>query len=151
MPKSKANEEKAQFIFEQVFDEFKLDWKGPEFDFDSDRYKARVQSGRLKGQLVYLSVEKLEDRNREVSAENIKQQLLRQLNTQLTRNLSAETPLGTQIGYWKCIHCDQEHPVWDGGSTGCKSLCPKTGYHWISVLPAWVYENADELTEVQAS
>ena len=42
MPRSKANEEKAQFIFEQVFDELAVDWKGPEFDFDSDRYKARV-------------------------------------------------------------------------------------------------------------
>ena len=60
MPRSKANEEKAQFIFEQVFDELAVDWKGPEFDFDSDRYKARVQSGCLKGQLLYISTNNLE-------------------------------------------------------------------------------------------
>jgi hypothetical protein len=77
MPRSKANEEKAQFIFEQVFDELAVDWKGPEFDFDSDRYKARVQSGCLKGQLLYISTNNLEDRD--VSAEHIKQKLLVQL------------------------------------------------------------------------
>ncbi len=52
MPRSKENEEKAKFIFEQVLDELGFEWKEPEFDFDSDRYKARIQSGRLKGQLL---------------------------------------------------------------------------------------------------
>ena len=74
MPKSKASEEKAQFIFEQVFGELGIDWIGPEFDFDTDRYKARVQSGSLKGRLFYISLQNLEDRN--VSAEHIKQKLL---------------------------------------------------------------------------
>jgi hypothetical protein len=74
MPKSKANEEKAQFIFEQVFDGLGVDWTGPEFEFDTDRYKARVQSGSLKGRLFYISLENLEDQN--VSAEHIKQKLL---------------------------------------------------------------------------
>jgi hypothetical protein len=83
MPRSKANEEKAQFIFKQVFDELNLDWKGPEFDFDSDRYKARIQSGSLKGKLLYISTQNLEDRD--VSAESITQKLLGQLKQELAQ------------------------------------------------------------------
>ncbi|MGA2170348.1 MAG: hypothetical protein ABSG62_19305 [Terracidiphilus sp.] len=81
MPKSKANEDKAQFIFEQVFGESNLKWIGPEFDFDRDSYKARIQAGSLKGQLLYISIENLEDRD--VSAEQIKQKLLAQLDQEL--------------------------------------------------------------------
>ena len=83
MPLSKANEDKARFIFEQVFAESKLAWVGPEQDFDSDRYKARVQGGDLKGQLLYISTNNLEDRN--VSAENIKQRLLTEIKGQLAQ------------------------------------------------------------------
>ncbi len=81
MPLSTANEEKAKFIFEQVFAESKLSWAGPESDFDGDRYKARVQDGVLKGQLFYITTNNLEDRN--VSAENIKQRLLTEIRGQL--------------------------------------------------------------------
>ena len=81
MPKSTANEEKAQFIFEQVFGESNLKWIGPEFDFDRDSYKARIQAGSLKGHLLYISIENLEDRD--VSAEHIKQKVLAQLNQEL--------------------------------------------------------------------
>jgi len=81
MPKSKANEDKAQFLFEQVFGESNLKWIGPEFDFDRDSYKARIQAGSLKGQLLYISIENLEDRD--VSAEQIKQKLLAQLDQEL--------------------------------------------------------------------
>jgi hypothetical protein len=56
-----------------------LEWVGPEFDFDRDSYKARIQTGDFKGRLIYISVERLEDRNRDVSAESIKQELLQQL------------------------------------------------------------------------
>ncbi len=81
MPRSVANQEKAQFIFEQVFGESNLKWIGPEFDFDRDSYKARIQAGTLKGQLLYISIEDLEDRD--VSAEQIKQKLLAQLDQEL--------------------------------------------------------------------
>jgi len=83
MPKSKANEEKAKFIFEQVFVESRLSWAGPEFEFDSDRYKARIQGGDLRGQIVYISTNDLEDRN--VSAENIKQRLMAELKGKLAQ------------------------------------------------------------------
>jgi hypothetical protein len=83
MPLSKANEEKARFIFQQVFQELKVAWAGPEAEFDSDRYKARVQGGDLKGQLFYISANNLEDRN--VSADNIKERLLTEIKGQLAR------------------------------------------------------------------
>ena len=83
MPRSAASQDKAQFIFEQVFGESNLEckWIGPEFDFDRDSYKARIQVGSLKGQLLYVSVEKLEDRD--ASAEDIKQKLLAQIDQAL--------------------------------------------------------------------
>jgi hypothetical protein len=77
MSSRKANEEKAKFVFNGVFEDLNLQWIGPEYDFDRGSYKARIQSGGMKGQLVYISEERLEDSN--VSAENIKQELLRQL------------------------------------------------------------------------
>jgi hypothetical protein len=81
MPRSKANEEKAQFIFEQLFGESNLKWVGPEFDFDRDSYKARIQAGSLKGRLLHISIENLEDRG--VSAEHVKQKLLAQLDQEI--------------------------------------------------------------------
>jgi hypothetical protein len=78
MAASEANKGKAQFIFDSVFGQLKVQWIGPEHDFDRDSYKARIQSGPKKGQLVYISDERLEDAN--VSAEDIKQDLLRHLS-----------------------------------------------------------------------
>jgi hypothetical protein len=83
MPQSKVNEDRAQFIFEQVFRELSFDWKGPELEFDSHRYKARIQSGDLKGQLLYISIQNLEDRN--VSAEHIRQKLLGRVKQELAQ------------------------------------------------------------------
>jgi hypothetical protein len=78
-PRSKANEDKAQYIFEQMFGELNLPWIGPEYDFDRDSYKARIQSGKLKGRLLYISVESLEDMD--VSAEDIKMRLVKELKS----------------------------------------------------------------------
>jgi hypothetical protein len=144
MAKSEANKDKARFIFEQVFQELKLNWAGPEFDVDRDSYKARIQEGDLKGRLVLLSEEKLEDHD--VSAEQIRQGLVEQLKLELARKPRLIAPAGSEIGYWMCIHCGREHLVLAGGATGCVSVCP-TVSAWISVLPQWVYEKARELRE----
>ena len=148
MSKHADDEEKARFIFEQVFLALGLDWAGPEFDFDRDCYKARIQEGMLKGNLVYVSQERLQDRN--ISAENIKHELLLQLRTELVEKFSTATPGGRELGYWKCIHCGEEHLVLSGGATGCVSVCP-TVSAWISVLPSWVYERSREPVREQAS
>jgi hypothetical protein len=81
MPRSRANEKKAQFIFGQVFGELSLQWTGPEFDSDRQSYKAVITHGDLKRKLLYISVESLEDTD--VSAEHIKQKLLAQLKQEL--------------------------------------------------------------------
>jgi hypothetical protein len=70
-PESKA---KASWVFEQVFNELALQWTGPEFEFDRDSYKARIQRGALAGRLFYIPVEWLEDSN--VSALDVKNRLL---------------------------------------------------------------------------
>jgi hypothetical protein len=72
-----ADREKAQFIFGQVFGELNVKWVGPKFDFDRDAYKALIDSGNMKGRLVYISTDNLQDRD--VSAESIKQKLLNEL------------------------------------------------------------------------
>lgn len=79
MTATEANKDKAQFIFSSVFEQLKVQWIGPEHDFDRSSYKARIQSGSRKGQLVYISDETLEDRDRSTSAEAIKQEVLNQL------------------------------------------------------------------------
>jgi hypothetical protein len=147
MTKSKANEDKARFIFEQVFQELNLSWIGPEFDFDRDSYKARIQQGDLKGRLVFVSEEKLEDRN--VSAEHVKSGLLEQLRLELVQKPRVIAPAGSEIGYWHCIHCGLEHPVLAGGATGCISVCPIVSA-WISILPQWVYEKPLALKDASA-
>jgi len=78
MAVSEANKEKARFIFDRVFTQLHVRWIGPEHDFDRDSYKARIQCGARKGQLVYISDQRLEDAN--VSAEDIRRELLRQLS-----------------------------------------------------------------------
>jgi hypothetical protein len=78
MTDNSANRSKAEWVFREVFDGLGWDWAGPEFDFDSDSFKARVQSGPLKGRIKVISCERLEDRN--VSALHLKNELLRDLN-----------------------------------------------------------------------
>jgi hypothetical protein len=81
MARSKVNDEKAEFIFQQVFNDLRFEWIGPEFDFDSDRYKARIQAGNLKGKLFYISTNNLEDRD--LSAERIRQALQAEVEREL--------------------------------------------------------------------
>ena len=50
--------------------------------------------------------------------------------------------MAEMIGYWRCIHCEREHWVMSGGTTGCISMC---GDQWISVLPSWVYQKPVDL------
>ena len=78
MANNNANINKAKSIFEAVFQELNLQWVGPEYDSDRMSYKAAIRSGSRKGQLEYISIENLEDSN--VSAEEIKQQLLQRLS-----------------------------------------------------------------------
>ena len=74
--RDEAHELKAKFIFEQAFDPRGWLWSGPEFDFDRDSYKARIDSGPLKGEIKYLSCECLD--NRGISANDL-DELLREI------------------------------------------------------------------------
>jgi hypothetical protein len=57
--RDEALEFKAGWIFEQAFSARGWLWAGPEFDFDRDSYKARIDSGPLRGLVRYLSCERL--------------------------------------------------------------------------------------------
>jgi hypothetical protein len=77
MSSNDADREKARFIFEQVFSDLNVKGTKPELDLDRDAYKARIESGSMKGRIVFISTEKLQDRD--VSAESIRRILLDEL------------------------------------------------------------------------
>jgi hypothetical protein len=66
--------EKAKFIFYRAFSQRDLEWDGPEYDENRAAYKARVESGPLKGQVLYIHSENLQDET--ISLDQIAQQLL---------------------------------------------------------------------------
>jgi hypothetical protein len=85
MPESNTNSERAGRIFSAVSRSLGAKLMGPRFDFDRDSYKARIQDGALKGRLLFISVEKLEDWNGENSERGITEQLLASLKEELAR------------------------------------------------------------------
>jgi hypothetical protein len=66
---------KAKFIFGCAFDDRGWSWDGPRFHFDRDSLKPGFDSGPLKGQVMFLSSERLDDR--EVSANELLEALTR--------------------------------------------------------------------------
>ena len=71
----KELDRKAWEVFASVLNPLSVNWAGPEYEFDVERFKARIDSGPLKKQIFYVTQKDLEDKGQSELQANLSSQV----------------------------------------------------------------------------